>query len=160
MAPPPLTPTIRYFAPGLRKTYWLPTTANYQQPSRAEINAGTDISAEIATATGWSLTSAKVETPDLGSRFVTQIPGRLTSDSNEFECYVSQDGDDIRRLLPLNTNGFVVQLWEGAVAGQYMDVFPVRVMSAAMVSGIEDPGKVTVQFAATEVPAIQIAIPA
>jgi len=137
----------------------MPTTANYLAPSRAEINAGTDVSAEIASVTGWSLTSAAVDVPDMGSRFTSQVPGRLTSATNDLECYVSSNGNDVRRLWSLNLNGFVILLWEGDFSGQFMDVFPVRVMAMAMDATIEDPGKVTASFAPTRIPAIQIAIP-
>ena len=159
MAPPPLTPTLRYFPPGTRKVYWMPTTANYLSPTRIEINAGTDVSGEIASMTGWSLTSAAVDVPDMGSRFTSQIPGRLTSATNDLECYISSNGNDVRRLLSLNLNGYIILLWEGDISGQWMDVFPVRVMAMAPDSAIEDPGKMTVSFAPTKIPALQVVIP-
>ena len=48
----PLTPTTRYFPPGVRKVYWVPTISNYNAPTRGELNAGTDLSAEIETMNG------------------------------------------------------------------------------------------------------------
>ena len=159
MPPAPLFPTRRYFPPGIRKVYWMLTTANYLAPTRAELNAGTDLSGEVKTMTGWSLVSAQVDVPDMGSRFTSQVPGRLTSSSNEIDFFLDQGGDDIRRLLSQGLNGFVVTLWEGDVSGQWMDVFPVRVASLAPDATIEDPGAVTAAFAATKIPALQIVIP-
>lgn len=159
MAATPLTPTIRYFPPGLRKIYWVVTIGNYLAPTRAELNAGTDLSAEIDTMTGWSVTSATVDTADMGSRFISQVPGRLTSATNDFTCYNSQNSDDARTLLLRDLNGFVVLLWEGDITGQKMDIFPVRVMAQAVDSTVEDPGKTTFSFAATRLPATGVTIP-
>ena len=155
----PLTPTLRYFPPGTRKIYWLPACSNYLAPTRAELNAGTDLSAEVDTMSGWSVTSATVDTPDMGSRFTSQVPGRLTSSSNDVTCYCSQNSNDVRTLLIRDLNGFIVLLWEGDISGQKMDVFPVRVMAQAMDTTVEDPGKVTISFAATRLPASNVTIP-
>lgn len=159
MPPAPLFPTRRYFPPGIRKVYWLLTTTNYLLPTRAELNAGTDLSGEVSTMTGWSLIANQVDVPDMGSRFISQVPGRLVSATNEIEFFLDQGGDDIRRLFTLGLNGFIVPLWEGDVSGQFMDVFPVRVASIAPDTTIEDPGKVSVAFAATKIPALQVVIP-
>lgn len=159
MPPPTLTPTVRYFPPGIRKVYWMPTTANYLAPTRAELNAGTDLSPEVDTMTGWSVTSAAVDVPDMGSRFTSQVPGRLTSATNDITLYNSQNSADARSLLTRDTNGFIVLLWEGDVTGQFMDVFPVRVMAQAVDSTVEDPGKTTYSFAASKLPGTRIAIP-
>lgn len=159
MVATPLTPTIRYFPPGTRRVYWVPTISNYLAPSRAELNAGTDLSAELAAMSGWSVTSATVDTPDMGSRFTSQVPGRLTSASNDITLYNSQNSADARTLLTRDLNGFIVNLWEGDVAGQKMDVFPVRIMAQAVDSTVDDPGQTTYSFAATKLPAVNVTIP-
>jgi hypothetical protein len=159
MPPTPLATTVRYFPPGIRKTYWVQTIGNYNAPTRAEINAGIDLSAQVQAINGWSVTSNAVDTPDMGSRFVSQVPGRLTSATNEITCYTSQTSYDARDLLLRDLNGNILQLWEGDVTGQKMDVFPVRVMSQAMDSNIENPGACVFAFAVTQLPAIHVAIP-
>ncbi len=159
MVATPLTPTSRYFPPGTRRVYWLIACSNYLAPTRAELNAGTDLSAEVSGLNGWSVTSATVDTPDMGSRFTTQVPGRLTSATNEITCYTSLNSNDARSLLTRDSNGFVILLWEGVISGLKMDVFPVRVMSQAMDSGIENPGTCTFGFAATRLPAVNLIIP-
>ena len=155
----PLSPTTRYFPPGVRKVYWVPTISNYNAPTRGELNAGTDLSAEIETMNGWSLQGSTVDVPDMGSRFTSQVPGRLTSAQNDMTIYMSQTSNDVRSLLPRDTNGYVVCLWEGDVTGQRMDVFPVRVVTQANDTVVDDPGKTTISFAITKLPAIYITIP-
>ena len=160
MVATPLTPTTRYFPPGLRRVYWMPACNNYLAPTRAEMNAGTDLSAEVSGLNGWSVSSATVDTPDMGSRFTSQVPGRLTSATNEITCYTSQNSNDARTLLVRDANGFVVLLWEGDIAGQKMDVIPVRIMSQAMDATVDNPGTCTFGFAATRLPATNVVIPA
>ena len=155
----PLTPTLRYFPPGIRKVYWVPTIGNYLAPLRSELNAGIDLSGEVSAMSGWSVTSAAVDVPDMGNRFTSQVPGRLTSATNDITCFTSQNSNDARGLLIRDTNGFIVLMWEGDVVGQKMDVFPVRVMSAAMDTTVDNAGTCVFSFAATKIPATNIVIP-
>lgn len=155
----PLTPTNRYFPPGKRKVYWLTTCANYNSPTRSELNAGTDLSAEIAAMAGFSLTDNPVDTPDMGSRFTSQVPGRQTAAGSSITCYCDTAGNDARSLLLNNASGFVVCLWEGDVTTQFMDVFPAKVDSQAMDTTVDDPGQCVFSFTITRVPAIRVAIP-
>ena len=159
MPPAPLNPTTRYLPVGIRKVYWVPTVANKNSPTRAELNAGTDLTAEIATMTGWSLQGSVLDTPDMGTTFTSQVPGRRTSPTNDITFYLSQNSNDVRTLLPANTSGFVAVLWEGDVTGQKMDNFPARVVTQANDPNPENSGQTTISFAITSLPAIAIAIP-
>jgi len=159
---PPLNPTRRYFPDGIRKCYFVFVMANYLVPTRAELNSGVDLSAEIPAGgvTGWSLQGSTVDVPDMGSRFTSTIPGRLTSPTNSIDSYLDQGSVDVRTLLPRDTNGYTVWMWEGDVPGQLMDVFPARVITQAVDTNTEDPAKASLQFAITKIPAINIKIPA
>jgi hypothetical protein len=159
MPPAPLTPTLRYFPPGVRKTYWMPTTANYLAPSRGELNAGTDLTAEIMAQSGWSVSSDTIDTPDMASRFTSQIPGRTNASGSDITFYLSQNSTDVRTLLPRDQAGFIVQLWEGDVTGQKMDVFPVKVTTQAVDTTVDDPGQLTISFSVTKIPATNLIIP-
>jgi hypothetical protein len=159
MPPAPLNPTTRYLAVGIRKVYWVPAIANKNSPTRAELNAGTDLTAEIMTMTGWSLQGSTLDTPDMGTTFTSQVPGRRTSPQNDITFYLSQNSNDVRSLLPQNTSGFMVIPWEGDVTGQKMDVFPARVVTQANDPNPENPGQTVISFAITSLPGISIAIP-
>ena len=159
MAPPPLNPTKRYYPPGIRKCYWLATTANYLSPTRTEINAGIDLSHEIESVTGFSLTAAMINVPDMGSRFISQIPGALESSKNDIVFYQDQNSADIRQVLAIGVTGFIFMLWDGDVSGQLMDNFPVQVASVAPDPAITKSGMITVNFAPSAVPAIGVTIP-
>jgi hypothetical protein len=160
MSPPPLNPTSRYYPAGTRKCYWMATTANYQSPTRTELNAGIDLSHEIDSMTGFSLTSAMVNVPDMGSRFTSQIPGALESSKNDITFYEDVNSNDIRQVLSIGVNGFIVVLWDGDIAGRLMDVFPVQVASVAPDPAVNKAAMIVVDFAPSLQPAIGVIVPA
>ncbi len=161
MAPTPLTATLRYIPPGTRKVYWLTTIASYATAvTRAEINAGTDLTNEIAEMSGFSVTSASTETPDLSTRFTAKIPGRITADDSSISFYASSTSADVRTVLPRDTAGFVIILPEGDVPTQKMDVYPAKVASTAVDTAMEDPEKINIAFTVTRIPALNLTIPA
>lgn len=159
MAPSPLTPTVRYIPPGTRKIYWVTTIATYTAPTRSELNAGIDLSAEIDQMSGFNVKSDSVETPDLSTRFTSKIPGKITSDDSSVTFYASSTSSDVRTVLPRDTAGFMVILPEGDVTGQKMDVFPSKVAAATVDTNLQDPGKVMIDFTITKVPAQNVTIP-
>ena len=161
MAPTPLTATVRYIPPGTRKVYWLTTIASYATAvTRAEINAGIDLTNEIASMSGFTVNSASVDTPDLSTRFTAKIPGRITADDSSISFYASSTSADVRTVLPRDTVGYAVILPEGDVPTQRMDVFPAKVSSTAVDTTMEDPAQVNVQFTITRIPALNLVIPA
>jgi hypothetical protein len=157
--PTPLTATVRYVPAGLRKIYWVTTIATYTAPTRGELNAGIDLSNEVAEINGFSVASTTVDTPDLSSRFVSKIPGPITADNSSLSFYASSTSSDVRTVLPRDTSGFVVFLWEGDTTGLRMDVFPAKVTSSALDGNMTDPEKVNISFAITRVPASNVVIP-
>ena len=159
MPPTPLTPTVRYVPPGTRKIYWVTTIATYTSPSRAELNAGIDLSAEVADVTGFTINSTTVPTPDLSSRFASEIPGPITAPSSSLIFYASSTSSDVRTVLPRDTTGFVVLLWEGDVTGQRMDVFPAKVTASAPDGNMQNPERINVAFSITKIPAANVVIP-
>ena len=159
MPPSPLSSTTRYIPPGTRKIYWVTTISSYTAPTRAELNAGTDLTNEVANVNGFTVESGTVDTPDLSTRFTAKIPGRITAADSSLEFYASSNSSDVRTVLPRDTAGFVVMLWEGDVTGQRMDVFPAKVTAATVDGNMEDPEKITVAFAITKVPAQNVVIP-
>lgn len=155
-----ITATKRFIRPNVTKVYWVPTLADYNNPLRTELDAGTDVSGEISDVSGWSTTSNSTDTPDWGSRFTSQIPGNITADSSSITFYGSSDTQDIRTLLNRDDTGFVVWMDGGDVPTQLMDVFPVTVSSLAHQRTMSDPAAIQVSFTITDVPAENVAIPA
>lgn|SRR4051794_1841073 len=155
----PITASTRYFRPGTTKIVFASTLASKAAPTRAEINAGTDLSGEIASIEGWQVTSDFIDTPDLGTRFTSKVAGRISADDSSLSMYASVNSIDVRSLLPRDTNGYILIFDEGDVAGRKADVFPVTVASAPKQRGMEDPAQISVQFSITSTPAENVTIP-
>jgi len=161
MPTPNLATTTRYYDPEVTKCYFLPTVAVKGAPTRAEMNAGTNLSNEIADLEGWMVTSGEIPTPDLGTRFTKKIGGRTEAENSTLTMYATVNGADVRTLLPRNTTGFILWLDGGDVAGNKMDVFPVSVRSLGKMRSVgEDPARLQIQFSITAEPAESVAVPA
>lgn len=157
--PTPITPATRFYAKGTTEFWFVPTISNKAAPTTAECTAGTDLTGDINTWNGWSVSSATVDTPDLASTFTSQIEGDTTAPSSSVTMYRDEGSSDVRALLPRGTDGFMCIPWDGNASGNLMDVFPVRVIGTPKESGITDSGMVTIQFAITSEPVEDVAIP-
>jgi hypothetical protein len=159
--PTPITPSVRFFRPGTTKVYWVTTIVTYTTPTRTEINLGKDLSGEIAEISGFSVSSDTIPTPDLGTRFVPKIAGRINADDSSLNFYASSTGfTDARSVLPRDTTGFLIVMDGGDVATTgRMDIFPCTVTSVPKLRALEDPAQVSVTFAVTRVPAEDVVIP-
>lgn len=152
----------RYIDAGVTEIVYLPACANPGAPTRAEINAGTVLSTEVASAAGWQLQGAEVETPDLGSTFNSKIPGKTSVDDSSLTFYADLAGADVRALLPRGTTGFILIADGGDVPGNKADNFPIRVRSVGKARTVEGTSAkvLTVSFSITAEPSEDVTIPA
>jgi hypothetical protein len=157
----PITPASRFFRPGITKCYWVVSIANISAPTRLELNAGSDLSKDILDISGWMVSGQAIATPDLNSRFVGNIPGLTQADESSISFYQGVNGTDVRSLMPRDTNGHIIWLDGGDVAGRKMDVFPVRVLSLGnpRTMGAE-AARLVIQYSVTTEPAENVTIPA
>lgn len=162
MAPPPINASVRYRAKGKTKIYWVPAIANIEAPTRAELDAGINLSPQIMETDGWQVNSDSIPTPDLESEFTGSIPGDVTIDDSSLTMYSDLNGDDVRQVLPRGTNGNVAILHGGDVPGNpTMNIYPSRVGSLGQpVSLGDDAASIQVNFNITAEPAENVVIPA
>lgn len=162
MPTPAITASTRFMRAGISKTYYIPTiAATNLTPTRAEMNAGTDLSSEVNAVAGFAVNSGFIDAPDYSTTFTAKISGRTASDDSSITFYDSQTTVDVRSVLPRNTTGYLMFLDGGDVAGQKADVFPIKVGSnTAQRTVDEEPALRTVTFAITRTPAENVTIPA
>lgn len=147
MAAPAITASTRYFLPGTTKVYLLDTVADMAVgPTRAELDAGLDISEEIAGITGFQITGQSVPTPDLGKEFTPQVNGRLTASDSRLTCWADVTGADIRAEVAVRDEKYVVILDGGDVPASTMDCYKTSVMSVGKIREIEGAGRLDVGF--------------
>jgi len=157
----PLTATERYISPEVTKVYWVESIADITSPARAELDAGTDLTNEIASMTGWEVAADRVAVPDLGTRFTGRISGRVNPGDAQITFYASQDTEDVRDVLARGDKGFIYIADGGDVPTQKARVFAVEVSAVTPtvdVAGTE-AARVVVDFSITAV-AEQVEIPA
>ncbi|MER0443016.1 hypothetical protein ABR738_00245 [Streptomyces sp. Edi4] len=132
MALPISTPVQKFSRRGISIFLWLPTIKDQVGlvPTRAELEAGTNLSAAIAAISGFTLENQAIETPDMGDDFNSSIPGSDKADDSALTLYEDKITEAIEDLLRKGTEGNVVMLRKGDVPkSKSMDVFPVRVGS-------------------------------
>lgn len=155
-----ITASTRFFRPGTSSVVFATSVANKSAPTRAEINAGTDLRNEISEISGFQTNSDSVDAPDLGSRFTSKVPGRITADDSSITFYESVTGVDVRGLMPRDTTGFLLLMPGGDTPTRKMHVFPITVASLATDYSLEEVARVIVNFTVTSVPAENVTIPA
>jgi hypothetical protein len=160
MAATPITASDRYYVQGVSKVIWVPTISNPASPTRSEINAGTDLSDEIAATSGWEVTGNTEDAPALGSVFISKVPSTTTSDDSSLTFYRDSTSVDARTLFTRGTTGYIIWMDEGDVQDYSMDVFPVRVTSAPKQRDISSVAQLMVNFAITREPSENVTIPA
>jgi len=163
MATPTITAATRFTDQSNTKIYYIPTiAATNLTPTRTEMNAGTDLSPQINDIKGWTVTSNLIETPDLGTSFVSKIAGSTVSADSALTFYTSKNGTDVRSVLPRGTTGYIAMLDGGDTPGNKMEVYPVTVTSNGVIRTAQgkDASKVQIDFAITAVPGQQLTVPA
>jgi hypothetical protein len=159
MAAPNITPTTRFFAVGITRVVYCASVSVKSAPTRAEINAGTDLSNEINATNGWSVGSNLIDAPDIGTTFTSKVIGRTESPDSSLTMYQSLTTADIRSVLPRGTTGFILIMWGGDVTGRKMDVYPVTVASVPKNLDDNKASDLQINFAITSQPAEDVSIP-
>lgn len=159
MPPPEIAASEKYVYGGIARIYWAVAVANISAPTRSEMNAGLDLSPECAEASGWEVTSEIITDPNWGN-FATQRIGIMQVGEPQLLMWADRAGDDIRTTLSRGTVGHILILHAGDVAGNEMDVFPVRVAAMPKPMTIDGVAHLLVKFAVTSKPAENVVIPA
>ncbi|MFC5996951.1 hypothetical protein ACFQE5_22325 [Pseudonocardia hispaniensis] len=162
MAAPAITSSTRYTSRGTTKFYWVAAIADPDAPTRLELDAGTDLSPQVADRSGWSVSSEMIQTPDLASRYTSTIPGTISAEDSSITFYMDKEGVDARALMPRDQAGFIVILDGGDVAANKMDVYPVTVTSHSknreVGGGAADT--LVISYAITSEPSENVPVPA
>lgn len=161
MPAPAITASTRYTSRGTTKVYWLVTIATPGSPSRAELNAGTDLTPQVADAKGWSVKTKMIDAPDMSVRYTATVPGPIAADDSSLTMYMSKNGVDARALMPQDAVGYIVWLDGGDIAANKADVFSVTVASHSKQRSANGSNVDTIvlSYAITSVPSLNVAVP-
>lgn len=150
----------RFFRRGVSKIRFLPAVAA-TSPTRAEITAGTDLTAFIADIQGFQLTNSPIPVPNLNETFTGQIDGEDTVQDSGFTLNDDDDTDDVRTALPKGTAGYILLMPYGDTPTKRCEVWPVKVTGFNDAWSVgNDPAQAAVQFAITSTPTQDAVVPA
>lgn len=161
MVATPIAATNRYIAPEVTVVYFMDTVADLTAPTRAELDAGQDLTAEIAAMTGWEIAADRVAVPDLGTRFTGRISGRVNPGDAQIVFYADQATADIRDVLARGDQGFIWIADGGDVPTQKARAFEVDVSAVTPTTDVggTEGSRIMVDFSTTRV-AEETVIPA
>lgn len=169
MALSTLPASTRFITPGVTRVFYataLSTGSSTMIPSvGTDLTASTttEVTAELAEWSGWSVSSSTVEVPDLVSDFVPTIPGRSKAEDSSLTFYADKAGTDARGVFTRDAVGWVIFADNGITSTKKVDVFAVRVVSVMTQRGPVDggsPSKIQVSFALYKAPALNVALAA
>jgi hypothetical protein len=140
---------------------WIPLIAATATlvPTRAEIDAGTDLTTEVAGWDGFEIDPQEIETPSL-ARYTGTIPGRIQITPGVLRIYADRGSEDVREVLPDGTVGYLAWFDSGDVAAEKVDIWPVQVNRLSKVRSMEDATLLSVRFSHPRLPAEDLVIPA
>lgn len=162
MAATPISSITKYTSRGTTKHYWVPAIADPAAPTRVELDAGTDLSPQVADATGWSVSSTTIPTPDEATRYTSTIPGVIEAETSTLVMYMDKEGVDARVLMPRDESGFICVMDGGDIAANKFDVFPVTVTSVSKGRSVggSEADRLTFTYAITDEPTENVTVPA
>jgi hypothetical protein len=167
MVATPIASNHRYLSPGIRRYYYLQTIANILMPTRAELDAGIDLTREVVDGSvkGFIVNGDTVDVPDAGSKFTGKVKGRQSVDNSSINIYCDLDSDDARATFEdTEDEHYIVIMTEGEYEDsktKLMNVWPVVVLAApAPDPTMSDGAFFMVSFAVPREPAPNVEIPA
>ncbi|MFH8294966.1 hypothetical protein [Streptomyces sp. NPDC018059] len=164
MALPAAKPVEKFSRRGISIFLFVATIADQAEltPTRAELDASTNLSAAIAGISGFTLENQSIETPDMADDFDSSIPGSDKAEDSSLTFYEDKVTNAIEELLKKGTTGNIVILRKGDVpANKSMDVFPIRVGSQSPAYTTDnEAAKFETKFTITRRPKQGLAVPA
>jgi hypothetical protein len=148
VATPIALPSV-YVPVSYRHINWLPAVANIATVTRAEINAGTDLTGAIPVdgVKGFTVAADFAEAPTFAGGLTAKVSkNTLGAADSSLDFLMSLTSLDVRQLLTRGLSGYILMLWEGDIAGRKMTPFQVTVASQSPAPDGGNPARITIQF--------------
>jgi hypothetical protein len=147
----------KFFRRGKTRVYFCTSISNPAAPTAAEINAGTNLSANVNDMAGFSYSTNQLPTPALDSAFTPSIGGPQVTDDSSITIYLDSASNPLRTTLAVGAAGFIVWVDYKAsgniAASDKVDVYAVTVVGAPKRRSMgDDPAVWECQFSITAVP--------
>ena len=154
----------RHIRKGVARAYFCPTVASTAAPTAANVVGGTHLTPELAEIAGFVFENSPVATPDMSTRYVSQVAGEDTTPASSMTFYEDDAANPIRTALAKDVDGFILLFpYPGGVpaSGDECEVWPVVVTSNTREwSTGNDPARYVVGFAITGEPELDAVVAA
>lgn len=126
---------MRFMRKGTTRIFWVPSIDDEDlAPAVSEVTGGTELTPELAEINGFNFSNSPIDTPDMGTSFVSKIPGEDTVGDSDMSFYEHTDSNPIKTALAKGTTGNVVIFYAGTdaddpAAADECDVWPATVAS-------------------------------
>lgn len=153
----------RFMRKGTTRVFFV-TTLTLNAPTDTEVIAGTELTDDIAEMNGFTFSNSPIQTPDLGTKFVGQIPGEDSTEDSSLVFYEDDASTTIKDALVKDTNGYIVIFPQGTAGaspanGDNVEAWPVTVSSnARKYTAGNEAAQFEVKFATTAPPNIDVAL--
>lgn len=149
----------KFFRRGTSIMKFAPAVAGVS-PTRAEITASTDLSAQVTALSGWQFSNKRIATPILSSSYTLQIDGPDEVGDSSLTFLDDNSGTTARTTLAKGTSGFILIFPYGDVPTKRCEVWPVKSTGANDEWSLgSDPARYQVDFAVTLPPTQNAVIP-
>jgi hypothetical protein len=123
-------PTDAFILRGIARVYIVPAVIVLTAPTRAEINAGTNVTSSVAGISGFAIENQIREVAPVGATFVEQSTGvNKVSGPCSLVLYEKKTTTTLRTAVAVGTGGFVILVPYGDVTGRRCEVWPTKVAS-------------------------------
>lgn len=125
----------RFMRRGITKFFWIPTATSSTVVTAAQVNAGVNVTPQIAEVSGFNFANSPITTPNMEEEFTPQIPGEDTAADSSITFYEIRGATDtIHDAQPKGDTGYMVIFFGGIAgstpaAGDDADVWPATVGS-------------------------------
>lgn len=148
----------RFMRKGTTKVFFATTIVDINAPSVTEMAAATNLTPQIAEISGFTFSNSPIQTPDMDTKFVSQIPGEDSTEESMIVFYEDQTSNPIRTVLAKDTTGYIC-IFSAGIAGaapansEVCEVWPVTVSSnARRYTATNEAAQYEVKFATTAEP--------
>lgn len=157
---PTIPKATRYFQPGICRWYFAATLASPSAITASELSGATELTPEVNDISGWTTSTAFIETKDASSRLRPQLAGAVSFEGSSITFNGSRDGQDARGVFTRGQTGYIVIADAGIGTGKKADIYPVEVGAIAKLRNLDnDNFKIRVDYGITGLPAEEVALP-
>jgi len=143
---------------GITKVWYVTGTVTKAAPTAVQVLTGIDLTEGIGEMNGFTYSNNPIQTPNLNTKFVSQIPGEDSTEDSSLVFYEDKVSATLRDGLDKDDTGYIVIFATGIAgatpaAGDKCEVWPVTISSnARKYTAGNEAAMFEVKFATTSEP--------